>query len=84
MHYLQEIYTSCPKVQRTRRTGTEWDTLLVNAECILSLNNNTCITTKEKRTTILRASKESGLEERAKTAKLILMFSHYNTEKFII
>jgi hypothetical protein len=76
MLYLHEIYTSCPEVQKTRRTGTEWNTLLVDAECIISLNNNTNITTKGKTTTILRASKESGLEEIVKTAKSILMFSH--------
>jgi hypothetical protein len=83
MLYLHDIYTSCPEVQKTRRTGTEWDTLLVDAECIISSNNITYIT-KEKTTTILRASKGPGPEERAKTAKSILMFSHYNTEKFII
>jgi hypothetical protein len=76
MLYLREVCTSCPEVQKIRRTGTEWDTLLVDAEYITSLNNNTYSTKKEKTTTILRANRESDLEERAKTAKSILMFSH--------
>jgi hypothetical protein len=75
MLYLHEIYTSCPEFQKTKRIGTEWDTLLVDVEFIISLNNNTYTTTKEK-TTIIRASKESGLEDRAKIAKSILIFSH--------
>jgi len=34
-------YTSCPEVQKTISAGTETDTLLVDAEFIIFLNNNT-------------------------------------------
>jgi len=49
MFYLHGIYTSCPEVQKTRRTGNERDTLLVDAECIILLNNNTYSATKKRR-----------------------------------
>jgi len=76
MVYLHYIYTSCPEVQKTRRTGTERETLLDDAEFIIFLNNNKYSTTKEKKTTILCTSKESGLEETAKPIKSMLMFPH--------